>query len=539
MSYLFPYVFSLSDALSSRRETDSLSSTSSLALRTPNDPTSHFPHDLQTNNYHDHTFSTDHDLSSNASENPAISSMEVELSSLGDESSSIRNHPYQKNSPYEDPDPSTPQRASQVFGFLTEKRRSKAPAPDDWERPLPSLPSTFSSPSSEGSHKLGFHSRFSSDSTSQSYVSTHAIPIPHSDDTHRIYPSDLNLTYQFPLPNPATPRAPQHQLSSRFSCSTRSRSPSLSSSNHHSSHSNAYSVSESDHSIHLRRSADTLSQGTESQSHKVRVIMTGPTKVIVTAPTPSANDTLPPSRIPRGPRTRAQSKKRAIIETDEPIIPLVESIDRPTFGERSNSDSTNSITSQDPFTPVPQRKKQHQRRSISQSSLLSFDAEPVPVTVRAAEKSNRSKRDGGGQWPIMAKFEKENQLLALSSSSAASASSSLPKSNPPDLPITPTPVRSSNSNSTVNSNKNKNDNANANSRSLFRSAVNPDRTGHGGGPFRPPTGMTPSPASSSELSPVGQQLMVNLRQQRMKAREEERRKGSRLGTVRYTVDVRG
>ncbi|KAI0676063.1 hypothetical protein C8Q78DRAFT_945276, partial [Trametes maxima] len=35
----------------------------------------------------------------------------------------------------------------------------------------------------------------------------------------------------------------------------------------------------------------------------------------------------------------------------------------------------------------------------------------------------------------------------------------------------------------------------------------------------------PSPASSSELSPIGQDMMQNLRQQRMRARQVERRKG--------------
>lgn len=43
--------------------------------------------------------------------------------------------------------------------------------------------------------------------------------------------------------------------------------------------------------------------------------------------------------------------------------------------------------------------------------------------------------------------------------------------------------------------------------------------------FRPPNGMTPSPVSSSDLSPVAQQLMADLRMQRMHARERERKNG--------------
>jgi hypothetical protein len=46
--------------------------------------------------------------------------------------------------------------------------------------------------------------------------------------------------------------------------------------------------------------------------------------------------------------------------------------------------------------------------------------------------------------------------------------------------------------------------------------------------FRVPIGATPSPASSSDLSPVAQQLMADLRTQRMLAREREKRMG-RMG----------
>jgi hypothetical protein len=39
--------------------------------------------------------------------------------------------------------------------------------------------------------------------------------------------------------------------------------------------------------------------------------------------------------------------------------------------------------------------------------------------------------------------------------------------------------------------------------------------------------MTPSPASSSEMSPVGRQIMMDVRQQRSKAREADREKAGR------------
>jgi hypothetical protein len=94
---------------------------------------------------------------------------------------------------------------------------------------------------------------------------------------------------------------------------------------------------------------------------------------------------------------------------------------------------------------------------------------------------------------VFAEFEKENGNgvgLGLSANS--------------EWPVTP--IRS---NSTT-------------SQSLFRSVVNPAT-------FGPPMGMTPSPASSSELSPVGQKMMMGVRQQRMKARKADREKKHRRG----------
>jgi hypothetical protein len=107
----------------------------------------------------------------------------------------------------------------------------------------------------------------------------------------------------------------------------------------------------------------------------------------------------------------------------------------------------------------------------------------LPV-VRAVEKSFRSVRGGRS---ILGELDKENSM-ALSVK--------------PDIPSTPLRSKSTDS------------------RALFRAAVDPSV-------FRPPVGMVPSPASSSELSPVGRQLMMNLRKQRMTARELDREKGHR------------
>jgi len=63
-------------------------------------------------------------------------------------------------------------------------------------------------------------------------------------------------------------------------------------------------------------------------------------------------------------------------------------------------------------------------------------------------------------------------------------------------------------------------NTTSGSRSLFRSVVHQ-------GMFQPPVGMTPSPTSSSEMSPVGRQMMMDVRQQRLKARETDREKSGK------------
>ncbi|OBZ73799.1 hypothetical protein A0H81_06135 [Grifola frondosa] len=92
------------------------SSTSSLALPTPKDALYHNepsePHVI-TNN----TYSTiGHDSGTNY---PAISSMEVELSASEAEGGEAM-----PSSPYKQVEPKTPQRASEVFSFLTARRKS-------------------------------------------------------------------------------------------------------------------------------------------------------------------------------------------------------------------------------------------------------------------------------------------------------------------------------------------------------------------------------------------------------------------------------
>ncbi|KAH9919949.1 hypothetical protein B0H21DRAFT_886642 [Amylocystis lapponica] len=101
--------------------TSPLSSTSSLALETPTDAL--FPND-HSERHHSLFSALEHELSSNY---PFISSMEVELSGANDSEdlqSSLRNVIYMSSNPHTVLEPKTPQRAAEIFGFLTERRKS-------------------------------------------------------------------------------------------------------------------------------------------------------------------------------------------------------------------------------------------------------------------------------------------------------------------------------------------------------------------------------------------------------------------------------
>lgn len=117
---------------------------SSVGLRTPENL--FYPHDHSHDNFDPKnakraTFLSQTDSSLNSSNNAGITSLEVELSRDSDNI-----HPAIMTSPYLNSDPETPQRASQIFHFLMEKRKPKD------LRSLPALPpSTASSSSSKES----------------------------------------------------------------------------------------------------------------------------------------------------------------------------------------------------------------------------------------------------------------------------------------------------------------------------------------------------------------------------------------------------
>ncbi|KAJ7623218.1 hypothetical protein FB45DRAFT_837262 [Roridomyces roridus] len=257
------------------------SSTSSLMLPTPDTPDTPLPLDGEQ------SFTTQHDLSTSI---VGISSLEVELSDGPETPPRVKSPVAASRSPYGAQGTQTPQRASQVFGFLTEKRRSRVV--EDDERSLPELPSVFSSPSTAESPPNRSH--FSSDSSRDSIEPPPVVP--------------------------ATPREPQTEL--------------------------------------------------PRSQNEVQVLMAnGPTRVILTAPTPSFhqdNTAAPPLRGPRGPRAHRQRREA------------------PTH---------------DGFTALPPRRIS--RRTSSEAT--------IPVVE---EKSKPPARVGSKRRSILAVFEKENTHLS-------------------------------------------------------------------------------------------------------------------------------
>ena len=414
-------------------ETESASSASSIGLHMPNTPRGECEHER------DISFNTDGDLSVNAPENPAISSMEVELSMTADISEDLES--LNKNYPYMNNNPSTPQRASQVFGFLTRGKQSKPVEEVELERSLPELPSAFSSPSDENAYHDKFESHFSDNSSAASRFST--IPTSLSDDISRTSRarSSISTYVPFSLDRPAS-----QELRSTFS--------------------------DDSHDPHVPANLDAPDAENPfndvpafSKQNDIKVIMNGPTKVIVTAPTPSGYHEAS-YRIPRGPRSIPRRSFSGVKRRRSALVEL------------ANSTSSKM----DPFTAVPSRRRTQthtHHRSNSQNS-----------SVSASRKNWDGPRDFISKPTKListAPQQKENQL-------SLSVRQEIPA----------TPLRSNTTSS----------------RSLFRSVINQ-------GMFRPPVGMTPSPASSSEMSPVGRQIMMDVRQQRLKAREADREKAGR------------
>lgn len=378
---------------------------STAPVETPKD--THFTDDPSTKPFiPNFTFSSDisHDLSVNY---PLISSMEVELSGATehDVTSPVVEEP-------EPEAPKTPMRASEVFGFLTERRKSVL------ERQRSQLDRSYSAPAvPPKDDQTPRRPKTSSPDTSDTSISSSAQihtatltkltpilnPLSRSTDT-------LNLLYttQSPLmERPTSPNIPQ---------------------------------------VNTRRqvtgdSLHTVASSTSSQSSSK--IPRGP------RPLPSANNT------PRAERTLKSSTKPS---HTEPTMELP--TPAPTPAPRSRIPK--HAAPQDPFTPV--RPRHHKKRITSQTS-----------SVVSNEDSENSTRIPGRHHRKSSRGEPKNNK----------------ENTPPTAAAAAVPLRT-----------------------IFD--------------MRHPNlvkGEPPSPASSSELSPIAKEMMTNLRKQRMHAREQVRSTG--------------
>ena len=308
---------------SSERADSPTSAASSPELQTPINPDFRFPDPkfrVPDDHSRPHSFSDEpsfnisayynrsNDTSMTTTETyPTINSMAVEASASG--APSVDDH-----SPYQNVDPKTPQRASQIFGFITEKRRSQTldaanPAKGN-DKGLPQLPSYFSSPSDDGHEEARPTSRKGRTHTSISSFSKR-FATPHSDDT----PSNTNAITGFFKRAHSRSRSRSHSRHRTHSSGKSSGSDKtyLGAANAHGKHASVDRPTTPRQDRHRTQTASSQGNTTMdseephvTKAQKVRVILNAPTKVIVTAPTPGHEmDSTPnQSRIPRGPRDR-------------------------------------------------------------------------------------------------------------------------------------------------------------------------------------------------------------------------------------------
>lgn len=312
------------------------------------------------------------------------------------------------NSPYANP--TTPQRASQIFGFLADKKI----APD--ERPS-RLPTRKITPPSQ---------------TFSDFASTNAQrpDIPFLRDTQ--------------LPEPSA------ELSLQFAPPPSQSVPAL--------------------------QADTAREEPE------------PVTINHTGQSSSSGQS---SRCPQGPRaltkipSRSKSPAQRLRRDEVPPVPEINAQgtpSRPALGEKSNADDRYPGF----VTPYTTR-----RQLSSRSKVVGLDADSQPP----APAQNGLSLYSFASAPSLAK----NQSKVKSSSPAHTPPQDKENDVTSRLPQPKTPIRPFS----------------------FRQSYLQEQ---------------PSPASSIELSPMGKQIMTNLRQQRMQARQKERQTG-RLGSshsrIRY------
>ncbi|KZT27917.1 hypothetical protein NEOLEDRAFT_1176493 [Neolentinus lepideus HHB14362 ss-1] len=387
--------------------TTSLNSDSSFGFETPKDFACYSDEKLDQP-----TLPNDHDLSMtmNASDLcPTISSLEVELSGATDSTSITE-------SACKDLDiMKTPRPASEMFSFLTQKRRR------------PQGPLSHSPPS------LSSHSPAQS-TDSLSISKTNSVAIPITDDTQpRIFPKQSVQNLE-PIAFPTAFDTPALKT------------------------------------VIKKEPSKSMQNLPQPESPTVR--KTGKTSV---------PNQLPASRIPRGPRPSASTRSK--------------SMPKPGHEETGSLSMTASSSKMDLYTAVPERTTH--RRGGSQARKYALPLNDTAEELRPPKMASTSRmlprprvHTSRSIAALPVTLEKEN---------------SPPPATPPkdlryksgglnSLPVTP--IRHN---------------------SLLRVA-------HGV--------QLPSPASSSELSPLARQMMTTVREKRMAAREKEREKSRSRSRLR-------
>ena len=372
------------------------------------------------------------------------------------------------------PDPKTPQRASEVFGFLSRRNTLTLK-----ERDLPPPPQDIT-PDTTGNSTRGPSDDFlrpHDTSLGENTDATHSANTSHSST--QLTSSDTNSTTSHAQIQTAT----MTKLSTAFAASTTSLNLLI----------NTDSVKESDNDL-VSEVISNHTGTTHATSHTTgsSISTSNSTKVL-------------PSRIPRGPRPRPHS----ICKPDTPS--LVDLDDAPAHiddqpGPSRSSDNVASKYAEvyaqprEAFTSIPQR--QH-RRATSRSSARDVDAFLKDATAAFLK----------GPYPTSS--------AEPSSSSAAQAHEPAPK---------PAHKRSTRPERVVRDKENTPSPPPSLSKAARRAFDSHNRPSTAAPLMQTPVrarilAEPPSPASSSELSPVARNMMNGLREQRMRARQVERRRG--------------
>ena len=370
------------------------------------------------------------------------------------------------------PDPKTPQRASEVFGFLSRRNTLTVK-----ERDLPPLPQiitpentgdavTHPIDNSLGEHADAIHSANTSHSSTQ----------PTSSDTHSTTSHAQIQT------------ATMTKLSTAFAASTTSLNLLI----------NSDSAKESSGNALTNEITSNHLGATQATSHATGSSLSSSSSVKV-----------PPSKIPRGPRPRPLSVCK---HDDSSPEQQQDAYSDNQLGPSRSSDEVATrreapARAREAFTNIPQR--QH-RRGTSRSSSRDVDAflkDATDAFLKGPEPSSTgpsSSKEAHKPQPKSAPSTSRKRSTKPEQVAQAQLRHARDKENTPSPP----PSLSKSSRAQYE----------AASTSAFALAT----------PVRArilQAGEPPSPASSSELSPVARNMMSDLRQQRMRARQVERRKG--------------